>query len=144
MALAAGNCSNSVAAIEAKDILDSLYLGLDCDIADCGEFCNASSTVDEFIDNCKALLKQLSEVESNHVRIQLTNNDSLCLDESNGNIQMKLDGERVVITDLTIQHLYETLSQDIQDNPDLYGSCLANYASSLGHRALAASSLAAA
>lgn len=141
MALAAGNCYNSAAAIESKDILDSLYLGLDCEIADCGEFCDASSTVDEFIDNCKNLLQQLSNVESNQVTIQLSNNDNLSLNENSGSIQMKLDGEYVVISDLTIPHLYENLMQDIQSNPDLYGSCLASYVNNLEQRVLVPASL---
>ena len=133
MALAAANCETSLAAIEAKDIMDSLYLGLDCEVMDCGEFCEASSTVDEFVTHCKTLLQKLSDADD-AVTISLPNDISLSLNEKNGHIQMNMDGEQVTLPNLTIHHLYNNLVQDIQNNPDLYGTCLAGYANSLQRR----------
>lgn len=133
MALAAANCETSLAAIEAKDILDSLYLGLDCEVMDCGEFCEASSTSVEFVSHCKILLQELSDAD-NSVTISLSNNTNLNLNEINGHIQMNMDGEQVTLPNLTIQHLYKNLVQDIQNNPDLYGTCLVGYVNDLKRR----------
>jgi hypothetical protein len=128
MALAAGNCHNSQAALKAKDTLNALYLGLDCEVTDCGEFYDASSTIDEFIADCTLLLQKLSTVENNQVTIQLTNRHNLSLNEINGYIQMQMDNQQVTLPNLTIQHLYNNLIQDIHNNPDLYGTYLTNYA----------------
>jgi|GEM_PF-5460522 len=133
MALAAANCETSLATIEAKDIMDSLYLGLDCEVMDCGEFCEASSTVDEFVDYCKTMLQELSDADD-AVTISLPNNTNLNLNEKNGHIQMSMDGKQVTLPNLTIHHLYKNLVQDIQNNPDLYGTCLTGYVNSLQRR----------
>lgn len=133
MALAAANCETSLAALEAKDIMDSLYLGLDCEVMDCGEFCEASSTVDEFITHCKTLLEKLSDADD-AVTISLPGNSSLNLYEKTGYIQMSMDGEHIRLPNLTIHQLYRNLLQDIQNNPDLYGTCLTGYVNSMQRR----------
>ena len=134
MALAAANCDTSVAAIEAKDILDSLYLGLDCEVMDCGDFCNACSNVDEFIDLCKTLLQKLAGALNDDVIIPLANSNNLGLSEQNGALQLQMDGKQLTLTNLTFQHLYKNLVQDIQNHPELYGNYLSNYANNLKRR----------
>jgi hypothetical protein len=133
VALAAADCENSKTAIEAKNILDSLYLGLVCDNMDCGEFCDASSLVDEFISHCKILLQKLS-VADHEATIPLSDNVFLHLVEKNGHIRMNMNGEHVILPNLTLRLLYKNLLQDILDNPDLYGSSLSSYVHSLERR----------
>jgi hypothetical protein len=134
MALAAADCETSLAAIEqAKDILDSLYLGLDCEITDCDKLCDASSAVDQFIAQCNTLLQQLSEADDD-ATIPLPGKNYLFLYEKNGHIHMSMNGEHVILPNLTLRRLYKNLVQDILNNPDLYGSSLASYAHSLERR----------
>jgi hypothetical protein len=70
MALVAGDGPSSLAPVEAKDILDSLYLGLDCEITERGEFFTASSTVEEFITVCQMIIQEISHVEDDHLNIK--------------------------------------------------------------------------
>lgn len=132
MALAAGNCTTPLAAIDTKDILDCLHLGIDCGITGNNEFCNSTATVDEFIANCESMLKALSNTnENNVVTISLSHNHPVCLKEKNGDIIIKMHGERVILPNLTLQDLYKNLIQDIQNNPQLYGNYLINYTNCL-------------
>lgn len=131
MALAACDCSSTLASNDAQDILDALYLGLDCEERDCGEFCDSDAAIDEFITYCQTLLQELSATKKAHVTIQLSNNRNLCLDEQNGSLQLQMNSERITLPNLTIQHLYTNLVHDIQSYPELYGAGLSNYANKL-------------
>lgn len=134
MALAAGNVDNFLAAMKAKDMLDSIHLGLFCEAVEFDDYCKSTAAVDEFIADCKNILVALStysdDIENDHITIQLLNN-RIDLSEENGALKMKMDGEQVTLLNLTLQDLYKNLLNDIQSNPELYGSCLTKYVNSL-------------
>lgn len=134
MALAAADRDTSIATMEAKDILDSLYLGLECELTDCGDFCSVSSTVEEFIDLVKTLLQKLSCALYDDVIIPLSTDNYLSLSEQNGNLQLGMDGQQVTLTNLTFHRLYKNLVQDIQDHPELYGHYLSHYVNTIKRR----------
>jgi len=134
MALAAADRDTTTATTQAKDILDSLYLGLDCEITDCGDFCSVSSTVEEFIDLGKTLLQKLSCALHDDVIIPLSAGNELSLSEQNGSLQLRMDGEQVTLNNLTFQRLYKNLVQDIQNNPELYGHYLSQYVNNIKRR----------
>ncbi len=128
MALAAGNIDNIQVALEAKDILDSLHLGLICETMACDEFCNSTSIIDEFIANCENILIPLSLPNDNGpVTIHLLNQAHLTLKEENGDVTLEMDGEQLTIAGLCLGDLYQNLAKDIQSNPDLYGTSLTSY-----------------
>jgi hypothetical protein len=131
MALAASDCSNTLAGAAAKDVLDCIHLGLNCDNADCGEFCDSSSAVNEFIATCQNLLKKLANAECNHITITLPCSNHLSLNEKDGNIQLQMGNKQVTLSNLTIPNLYNNLVQDIQEHPDLYGASLFSYTKNL-------------
>jgi hypothetical protein len=131
MALAACDCSSTLASNEAKDTLDALYLGLACEEMDCGEFCDTGAAIDEFITHCQTILQKLAAAEKDQVTIPLSNNRNLCLGEKNGSLQLQMNSEHITLPNLTFQHLYTNLIHDIQSYPDLYGAGLFSYASNL-------------
>lgn len=119
---------------DINDYLNNINQGLVLGVDSYHSGGNQASDLESYVQASKIIFEALYNFpydgEEKSTTIQLPNK-TLTLQEQDNGVEIDIDGEKKLITDVTIRSLYEALFEDIRSHPDQFGIELSAYVNNI-------------